>query len=574
MTRLDKRTLLFIFLSAMVLLFWQIMFPPPLPTKRPIAPIIAKDTFIVVPAATDTSFVSAAVDTLPARTVTINRPKFEVVLSETGAAVHSLTLHNFTTITKENSESIPVALVSPDSVIPHLSLVMDRADRAHLARSIWRQSEFETSFVLTPEIEGLPPGIKLEKVYDVAGDYGTTLTITVTNGSGRSFDFSMARLDDPLFESSRNGSFILHLGPDLGINKALKSHAEQYLVTASYGKAGVREIATTDKSWWHSIVGLPDPPVDLDWVALENRYFTIAAEPKDFKVEASVLHDEARRLHIWMLLPGFALEPNGRKSFVFNIYNGPKDPKALLAFNPQLEQLDGMEPTVLPKKLPIARIMVSVLAWLNHMIGNWGWAIILLTVIVRALLFPLANYQFKSMAKMQVLKPKIDELQVRYAKDKERLQRELMKVYSEAGVNPVGGCLPLLLQMPIMIGLFIALQNSIELRGVPWILWIKDLSVPDTLLYVMGIPVNPLPLLMGVTMYFQQKITPMPSADPAQKQVMMMMPWIMMVMFYSFPSGLSLYWVTQNILSIAQQYYMLNKKALQPKEVPTNHGTK
>jgi YidC/Oxa1 family membrane protein insertase len=158
---------------------------------------------------------------------------------------------------------------------------------------------------------------------------------------------------------------------------------------------------------------------------------------------------------------------------------------------------------------------------------------------------------------MQGLRPKIEEVQARYADDKERLQRELMKVYSEAGVNPLGGCLPILLQMPILVGLFIAFQNAIALRGVPFILWIKDLSVPDTAFYLLGIPFNPLPLIMAATMFFQQKLSPMPSADPVQKQMLYMMPVMMTVLFYNFPSGLSLYWVTQNILSIGQQYYMM-----------------
>jgi YidC/Oxa1 family membrane protein insertase len=135
-----------------------------------------------------------------------------------------------------------------------------------------------------------------------------------------------------------------------------------------------------------------------------------------------------------------------------------------------------------------------------------------------------------------------------------------MNVYREAGVNPLGGCLPIIVQMPVLIGLFLALQNSIELRGAAFALWITDLAIPDTLFWVVGIPINPLPIAMGATMILQQKLTPTPTADPNQKQMFTMMTVVMTVMFYNFPSGLSLYWLTQNILSIAQQYYMLKRK--------------
>lgn len=551
-----------IVLSMAVIIFWQIIFPPPTPTKRqPVASV--GDTVIrEFPAVAGEDTVLAAKisgdpdDTATPVAIEKDLPNVRLTIAETGGVMSSITLKNY----RANGDS--VSLVSREtSGIGHLALVMEEDDRARLANTRWKSAETDTGVIFTvaPRLPELPEGIFIEKEIRFIDSYGSELEIRVRNNSGKAVNFSTAHLDDKLYEESLAGSLVLHIGPDLGQNFPPAAHADQYFVSGSYEVDGAREIATIERGFWNSIFGLGDPPRDLEWAALENRYFTIAIAPKDFKFDARYQLDSRRRLHLWAILPTFTLESGDHKTFVFKVFSGPKSTVTLGNFYPAFEQLDGMEPTVLPKKLPIARWMVDILAWINRFVGNWGWSIIILTILVRLGLYPLAHYQYKSMGKMQDLKPKIDELQAKYARDKERMQRELMKVYSEAGVNPLGGCLPIVLQMPIMIGLFLALQNSIELRGVPWVLWVTDLSVPDTLIRI-GIPVNPLPILMGVTMFIQQKLTPMPTADPAQKQIFMMMPIILTVMFYNFPSGLSLYWVVQNILSIGQQYLMVRRK--------------
>ena len=205
------------------------------------------------------------------------------------------------------------------------------------------------------------------------------------------------------------------------------------------------------------------------------------------------------------------------------------------------------------------------------MIPNYGIAIILLTVLLRLVMAPLTHKQMKVMKKnstqMSALQPKIKEVQERYADDAQKRNEEMMKIYREAGVNPLtmmgGGCLPMLLQLPIFIALYYALQSAIELRGAPFGLWITDLSVPETLMTIPGleIPVRVLPLAMGASMVVQQKMTPMASMDPNQARMMMtVMPIMFTVLFYGFPSGLVLYWFVSNLLGMAQQL-LINRQA-------------
>jgi YidC/Oxa1 family membrane protein insertase len=210
-----------------------------------------------------------------------------------------------------------------------------------------------------------------------------------------------------------------------------------------------------------------------------------------------------------------------------------------------------------------------LLDWLFRMVGNFGVAIIGLTIIVRTLMFPIANKQYASMARMRVLTPKMKALQERHKDDKLKLQQEMMELYKREKVNPLAGCLPIVLQIPVFYALYKVLMVTVEMRHQPFALWIKDLSAPDPLtpLNLFGLlPFTPpavialgvLPILLGITMWLQQKLNPQPM-DEIQQKVFAWMPWIFMVIMAPFAAGLQLYWVTNNILSIAQQWYMVRK---------------
>ena len=199
-----------------------------------------------------------------------------------------------------------------------------------------------------------------------------------------------------------------------------------------------------------------------------------------------------------------------------------------------------------------------MLAVLHSFVPNYGWSIILLTILVRVAMAPLTVKQMRSMERMRLLQPKIKEIQEKYADDRQKQSEAMMSLYRQEKVNPLGGCFPMLLQLPVFIGLFYALRSSIQLRQAPWMGWIDDLSAPDLLFTMPGIdfPVRVLPLLMGASMFVQQKITPM-QMDPAQARMMLiLMPGMMTVISYSFPSGLVLYWMMSNVLAIAHQLWI------------------
>ena len=233
------------------------------------------------------------------------------------------------------------------------------------------------------------------------------------------------------------------------------------------------------------------------------------------------------------------------------LYAGPQEQDKLAKIAPGLDLVVDYGWLTM-----IAAPLFWVLEWLHKLVGNWGWAIILLTVLIKAAFFPLSAASYKSMAKMRVLTPKLQKLKEAYADDRQRMNMEMMELYKKEKVNPLGGCLPIMVQIPVFIALYWVLLGTVEMRGAPWILWITDLSVADSLfgkLPLVGITVGPLPLLMGATMFIQTKLNPTPP-DPMQAKIMLWMPIVFTFMFLAFPSGLVLYWTVNNILSIAQQW--------------------
>ncbi len=230
----------------------------------------------------------------------------------------------------------------------------------------------------------------------------------------------------------------------------------------------------------------------------------------------------------------------GSPTLTLGGYVGPKEYETLKAIHPELT--DVIEYGFFTF---IAKPMFRALLALYHWIGNWGWAIVALTIIIRIILFPLTLKGMLSMQKLKDLAPKIKEIQQKYKGDPQKLNAHMMQLYKKYKVNPMGGCLPMLIQIPIFFAIYRVLLNAIELKGAPWILWITDLSSKD--------PYYVLPVLMGLTMFIHQKITPTTITDPMQKKIFTYLPIVFTFFFLTFPAGLTLYWFTNNILSIIQQ---------------------
>jgi YidC/Oxa1 family membrane protein insertase len=193
----------------------------------------------------------------------------------------------------------------------------------------------------------------------------------------------------------------------------------------------------------------------------------------------------------------------------------------------------------------IAKPLFTLMTWLHSILGNWGWTIVALTVLIKALFYPLAAASYRSMARMKQVAPRLQALKEKYGDDKQKLNAAMMEMYRTEKINPLGGCLPMVVQIPVFISLYWVLLASVEMRGAPWILWVHDLSIRD--------PYFILPAIMMATMFLQIKLNPTPP-DPVQAKVMMIMPLVFGGMMFFFPAGLVLYWCVNNTLSIAQQW--------------------
>jgi len=235
----------------------------------------------------------------------------------------------------------------------------------------------------------------------------------------------------------------------------------------------------------------------------------------------------------------------GQKSESFKGYVGPKDYKQLEAIDPILTHAIEYGWFTFA-----SAPLFKYLMWLYSLLGNWGWAIMALTLTIRLIMYPLTYKGMVSMQKLKQISPKVKEIQAKYKGDPARMNAAVMEMYKKHGANPLGGCLPMLLQIPVFFAIYRVLLNAVELQGAPWILWIDDLSKMDNYFI--------LPILMGATMFYQQKITPNNFTDPMQEKIFKYLPVIFTFFFITFPSGLVLYWFTNNLFSIAQQY-MVNK---------------
>jgi YidC/Oxa1 family membrane protein insertase len=280
---------------------------------------------------------------------------------------------------------------------------------------------------------------------------------------------------------------------------------------------------------------------DNGWIAMLQHYFVSAWLPKEGTKREYYVKALGDNLYsVGVILPIAAIAPHASGSVTVSLYAGPQEQDALKSIAPGLNlTVDYGWLTV------IAAPIFWLLQFLHKWVGNWGVAIILLTVLIKAVFYPLSAASYKSMAKMKQVTPRLTKLREQYGDDRARLNQAMMELYKTEKINPLGGCLPIVVQIPVFISLYWVLLASVELRHAPFYLWIHDLSAQD--------PYYVLPLLMMGSMLIQTKLNPVPP-DPVQAKVMMIMPFAFGVMFFFFPAGLVLYWLVNNILSIAQQW--------------------
>ena len=289
-----------------------------------------------------------------------------------------------------------------------------------------------------------------------------------------------------------------------------------------------------------------DKPLSRDaeggWVAMLQHYFLGAWLPNQKELNQYYSDAQAGNLFAigYKTLTPAQVAAGSKVTLSTHLYAGPKEQH-------RLEKMDeSLKLTVDYGWLTVIAVpLFWVLEWLHKMVSNWGWAIILLTILIKIVFYPLSVASYRSMAHMRKMQPRMQALKERFGDDKQKLNQAMMELYKTEKINPLGGCLPILIQIPVFIALYWVLLESVELRQAPFILWIKDLSAPD--------PFFVLPVLMGASMLAQQWLNPQP-IDPLQKKLMYALPLVFTGMFLFFPSGLVLYWVVQNSLSIAQQW--------------------
>ena len=286
------------------------------------------------------------------------------------------------------------------------------------------------------------------------------------------------------------------------------------------------------------------------WAAMLEHYFISAwIPPKELENTYFSYFDKNKNLYyIGTKTPNKTIQSGATQTFHSQFYVGPTNQEELAAIS------KGLDLTVDYGIFAfVSKPIFAVMNFIHSYVGNWGWTIIFLTLFIKLLFFYPSAISYRSMAKMKKMSPKIKEINEKYKNDPQQKQKEIMAFYRKEKINPLGGCLPMLIQMPVFMGLYWVLQESVELRQAPWILWYEDLSIKD--------PTFILPIIMGASMFIQQKLNPTAVQDPMQQKIFTYLPIVFTVMFLFFPAGLVLYWVVNNVLSIIQQY-IINKKII------------
>lgn len=382
---------------------------------------------------------------------------------------------------------------------------------------------------LTVKFEGESGGVKVIKTFTFdRGHYGVKVSHEVINNTSSEIKPSI------YYQLTRDGE-----KPE-GESSMVNSYtgAAVYTEKEKFQKVTFSDIADGDKDF--------QAKADNGWIAMIQHYFVSAWVPTQGVERENYTNTVGDKLYaVGSIQQLDTIAPNSSKTVDAVLYSGPQDQTRLDVIAPGLSLVvDYGWLTFLAKPI------YWLLSFLYGIVGNWGWAIVLLTCIVKAVLYPLSLAGYRSMAKMKDLGPRMQALKEKYGDDKQRLNMAMMEMYRTEKINPVGGCLPIVLQLPVFLALYWVLLASVELRDAPWILWVTDLAAPD--------PWFILPILMIITMVIQFKLNPTPP-DPVQAKMMAIMPFVFGIMFIFFASGLVLYWLVNNILSIVQQY-VVNKQ--------------
>jgi YidC/Oxa1 family membrane protein insertase len=572
---MDRNFILAIVLSAGVLLFWQLFIAGPQmeayqqARKEAAAQQESSSPDFAGMATSDKTIgVEEALAASPAR-VPIETPNLDGSINLVGARLDDLNLRNYReTIDRESPE---IRLLSPRETEHGHYIQQGWVTPAGAGENaVWTLSKGDRLTPQTPvTLTRREGGLVFEKTYAVDDTFMFTVTQVVRNEGGEAVTVNAFGTVIQRGIPVDAGKYqILHEGPLAVVNNSLLER--KYKRMAKDGRA-------------------PELNGDRGWVGITNKYWLAAAVPpqgQPFSISLRNVGTQAAPIfRSSYTLAAVTLAPGQTTTLTSHLFGGAKDVDILQAYEAEPDK-GGLGVWDFDKAVdwgsvvwPLTRPIFWTLDYFGDLTGNFGVAILILTLIVKALMFPLANKAFESMSKMKKLQPEIKKLQERYAEDKMKLQQEMMALYKKEKMNPLAGCLPILIQMPIFYALYKTLFVTIELRHEPFILWIKDLAAPDptSIFNLFGlIPYEPtavpfigaflgvgvLPLLMGVSMWVQTKLNP-PPTDPMQAQIFAMMPFIFVFLFASFSAGLVLYWFWSTVLSIVQQWIIMARNGVE-----------
>ena len=554
---MDNRTIIAFVLCFIILVLWSIWFGPEKDRTQKKDEIAPKELSEEIPRATKVPEIThpapsqvpeqkaVVVPKADEKVIEINTPLYRAVFTNVGPAIKSFELKKYR------------QTIDPDSpLIELVSLKKDMGDFLHIGfdnqsanqnEKIFYQADHQT-IRLGPESphkdlvfrSQTSNGLSIKHVYRFYPDqYRIDLVIDVVSQS-----------PNPI-----SGTFVANIK---SLPPKEKTSYYSYVGLALLLNDELEEVEIEKTTEPEEMLGR------IDWIAYEDDFFISAIIPG--KKSKGVFKGRllpSGVLHGIYLTPPVSLKPSEQVSFPYTLYLGPRELGILKQVGEKLDRAVDFGWTDI-----IAKPLLYLLRFFNQYIHNYGVSIILLTILIKILFWPLTHKSYKSMKEMQKLQPRMAKLREKYKNDKQKLNAEMMGLYKTYKVNPMGGCLPMIIQIPVFFALFRILGNAIELRHAPFMLWINDLSAPDRLFNFpfsipfmsppYGIPV--LTLLMGVSMFLQQKMTPTPG-DPTQAKIMMFLPIIFTFMFINFPSGLVLYWFVNNILSIGQQYRIQRSSA-------------
>ncbi len=470
---------------------------------------------------------------VPGKIISVNTADLQIGINLNGGNIVSAKLPKYPE--KQSTPNIPIQILNqnPDQIyVTQSGLTNVKGTIVFSAeKDKYELSPGEKNLVVT--LSGKTEnGLSVTKVYTfTSGSYAVDLKTTVKNESSSTWSGS-------LFNQITRKNLPLETS----------FHSRTYDGVAYY----TPNKPFTQLTYKQMMQGDLNVAVLGGWVATQQKYFLSAwvpAQDQSIRYYSHVIGKDGvtnadnKIFIVGYLLPTMTLTTGAEFSENSKLYVGPEIAKNLKMLAP------GLDATIDYGWLyPISKIIFAMMSAIHSVIGNWGWSIILVTLAIKVIFYWFSDKSYKSMAKMRLVQPKIEALKARFPDDKAAQSKAMMEFYRKEKINPMGGCLPMLIQIPVFIALYYVLIESVELRQAPWILWIHDLSVRD--------PYHVLPILNGLAMLLQTWISPK-SPDPMQAKLMYLMPVIFTVVFWAFPAGLVLYWLTNSLLSISQQWYVM-----------------